>query len=179
MSQQQESKGTRVRVEIRGRMTDRRIFDLVCKSGDADFGAKKGEFARILLEAIQEGKRAVVTGNCKDGKPMRLTNLAQELRIPMVFVVGHEEGRNYGQTYCTNQKWGLSPTLPMTAGGPAVTGDLINRMLKENPFYGLEVISKSLAWYDPENYPNFTMPRSLQVELMPDEKIGIFAGIRR
>jgi hypothetical protein len=67
----------------------------------------------------------------------------------------------------------------MTAGGPAVTGDLINRMLKENPFYGLEVISKSLAWYDPENYPNFTMPRSLQVELMPDESIGIFAGIRR
>jgi hypothetical protein len=52
-------------------------------------------------------------------------------------------------------------------------------MLKENPFYGLEVISKSLAWYDPENYPNFTMPRSLQVELMPDENIGIFAGIRR
>jgi hypothetical protein len=110
---------------------------------------------------------------------MRLTNLATELRIPMVFTVGFEAGRNYGETYCTNAKWGLGPTLPMTASGPAVTVDFINRMLDANPFYGLEEMSRSLAYYDPENYPSFTMPRSLQVELMPDEKIGLFAGMRR
>lgn len=176
---QQEQKGTPVRIEIRGRMTDRHIFELVCKAGDADFGAREGEFRRFLLNAVKEGKRAVVVGHCREGKPLRLTDIARELKVPMVVVLDYEEGKNYGETYCTNEKWGVGPTLPMTVGGPAVTGDLINRVLRENPFHGLEVISKSLAWYDPENYPSFTMSRSLQVELMPDEKVGLLAGLRR
>jgi hypothetical protein len=176
---QQNEKGAHVRVEIRGRIKDRAVFDAICRAGDTDFGAKKGEFARILLNAVREGKPAVVTGYCKDGKPLRLTDLGRQLRIPMVFVVGHERGKNYGETYCTNEKWGIGPTLPMTVGGPAITADVIQHMLESNPFYGLGEISRSLAYYDPENYPIFSMPRSLQVELMPDEKIGLFAGMRR
>jgi hypothetical protein len=179
MTEKQRSLGTRVKVEIRGRITDKAIFEAVCRAADADFGCKKGAVREILLKAVLEGKRATINGFCSDGKPLRLTDLARELRIPVVFHIDCEAGKNHGEVYFTNPKFGISPSLPMTSAGPAVTGELINNMLRENPFYGLEVISKSLRWYNPETYPSFTMPRSLQVELMPEEKIGLLAGMRR
>ena len=178
MTQQQDSR-TRVRIEIRGRITNRRIFDMICAAGDADLKAEKGEFARILLGAIREGKSPVVTGYCTDGKPLRLTDLGRELRIPIIFTIGYEKGRNHGEIYATNEKHGLLPTLPMTEYGPAVPPYVIEQMLKRNPFYGLDEINRSLKYYEADNYPIFSMPRSLQVELMPEEKIGMLAGLRR
>lgn len=179
MSQEAQPTKPRVRIEIKGRIATRQLFDAICEAGDADLGARKGEFARILLSAIHEGKPAVITGYCLDEKPLRLTDVGQTYRIPIVFTVGHEKGRNYGYVYATNEKYGLLPPLPMTEYGPAVPPHKIEQMLKANPFDGLAEISRGLKYYDADNYPNLTMPRALQVELMPDEKISLFAGLRR
>ncbi|NTF17152.1 hypothetical protein G6L37_01740 [Agrobacterium rubi] len=173
------TKKTRVKIEIRGRITNRRVFDAICAAGDADLGAAKGEFARLLLEGIREGRSPVITGWCIDEKPLRLTDLCRNLGIPMVVRTNYEKGKNYGEVYCTNSKHGSLPAVPMTQYGPAVPGYLIDTMLKSNPFHGLAEISRSLKYYEAESYPEFTMPRSLQVELMPDEKIGLLAGLRR
>ncbi len=178
MSQQTEQK-VRVRIEIRGRITDRGMFDAICAAGDADLNAKKGEFARLLLEAIREGRSPVITGNCADGKPLRLTDLGRQHGIPMVFITGYDKDRSTGDIYCTNSKHGILPTLPFTPYGPSVPPSMIRQMLQKNPFYGLDEIDRCLKYYDADNYPEFTMPRHLQVELMPDEKIGLFAGMRR
>lgn len=97
----------------------------------------------------------------------------------MVFTVGYEKGKNHGEIYATNEKYGIVPTLPMTEYGPAIPPYVIQHMLKANPFYGLDEINRSLKFYDADSYPVFSMSRSLQKELMPEEKIGLLAGFRR
>ncbi len=179
MSQQTEPKKTRVRIEIRGRIKDRETFDAICAAGDADLNAKKGEFRRLLLDAIREGRSPVITGTCTEDKPLRLTDLGQRRGIPMVFITGYDKERSTGDIYCTNSEHKIMPILPFTPYGPSVPPDMIRRMLKMNPWHGLDEIDRCLKYYDADTYPEFTMPRPLQVELMPDEKIGLFAGMRR
>jgi len=179
MTQQTKQEKTRVRIEIRGRIADRATFDAICAAGDADLGASKGEFARIILEAIKDGRSPVITGGCVDGKPLRLASVAMEAGIPLVVIVGYEKGKSQGHIYCVNQRNGIMPSLPMGESGPMVPQELIQKMYKANPIHGLAEMCRALRQYDADSYPELTMPRALQVQLMPEEKIGIFAGFRR
>lgn len=179
MSQQSEPKKTRVRIEIRGRINDRETFEAICAAGEADLNAKKGEFSRLLLEAIRDGRSPVITGTCTEDRPLRLTDIGQRRGIPMVFITGYDKERSTGEIYCTNSKHKIMPILPFTPYGPSVPPEMIRHMLKASPWHGLAEIDRSLKYYDADTYPEFTMPRSLQVELMPEEKIGLFAGMRR
>lgn len=162
--------------EIRGRITDAEAFEYICRCADIDFGFQPGTAKDVLLQAIKDGKPAIVEGMIKDAYPLRTTDAMKRLKTTALFVVGHDNG--YGDTYIVHGTFDQRMMLPMSSEGVAMSAKGIEYAMN-NGFPATHMILYHLKKFNPEYHPSCSMPRSLQVELMPDEKISLLAGLKR
>ena len=148
-----------VLVELRGRIDSEWVLKTVSDACDGDFGARSGSTFHVLVSAAAAGQPARIKGVCKDGRPVRLNDILRQTGLEAVVKSASDAGRPYDEIYFISQKHGVSPDLPFTKFGPAVPQYVIDQMKTRNPFFGLDEIKRSLACYDPENYPKFGTAR--------------------
>lgn len=160
-----------------GRITDKDAFETICVGADRDFGLQAGTAREVLLAAIREGRPAVVEGMIKENHPIRTTEAMKQTGTVALFVVGHDSG--YGSTYIVHGQFDERLMMPMSADGVAMSLKHMKRAMQGGTYTEVHMLVYHLQRFDPDFHPKCTMPRALQVELMPDEKIGLFAGLRR